>query len=65
MELWLSVNEFKKFPPRPDPAIQDQNLVSLIFMMLLYHAWYVGLVVTVVTMIAATATVRLCVTPEL
>ena len=44
--------------PRPDPAIQYQNLISLILMMLLYHAWYVGLVVIVVTMIAATATVR-------
>ena len=58
MKLGLSVNKFKKFPHRPDPAIQDQNLVTLIFMMLLYHTWYVGLVVIVVTMIAATATVR-------
>ena len=35
-----------------------QFIVSLIFMMLLYHAWYVGLVVIVITMIAAIATVR-------
>ena len=44
--------------PKPDPAMHDQNLISLIFMMLLYHAWCVGLVVIVLIMIAATATVR-------